>query len=452
MRDVLRWRSRAMVLALVGACVIGVAGAFVPATSVSALPATGTVVIVKNTIGSDGVFRFELNGAAGAGPPFSSSPGVSTTGNTGTTTVTDVPPGAYTLSELVPTGWELDSLNCDNGSSSETSEVGLTIAAGATITCTFVDRALVTVTKAVTSGPTAVAGSPGQFDVGYTITVVNSGPLANITVSDALFLGPGIARTSGPVRSAVLGFTADASWDATISNVTMGTAVLNPTQTLILPFSVRVQVAPGTPPEARDCEQQGEQGTGTFNAVIVQIAAVGNRPAGAIVATACAPLSTLTLHAQVVNDNGGTLAATAVNLTATDGATAALSGPHGVTGAVGTDPLTLAGADVAGYTKSAFTCAAGVAVSGGTVIVAAGTDAVCTIVYDDIAPAAVVTTTTAPATVAPATTTPPTTQPSSTLPKTGGATAEQAGLAGGLVAAGAFLLLLAGRRRRAHPG
>ena len=68
MRDVLRWRSWAMSIALAGACVVGVAGAFAPAPHVSAAATSGTVVIIKNTIGSEGVFGFTLNSLPGGLP------------------------------------------------------------------------------------------------------------------------------------------------------------------------------------------------------------------------------------------------------------------------------------------------------------------------------------------------------------------------------------------------
>ena len=147
-----------------------------------------------------------------------------------------------------------------------TADVGLTIAAGETITCTFVDPALVVVTKAVTSGPTAVVGSPGQFDVGYTITVVNSGPLRRTSPSPMC----SCSDRGSPARRARCAAPCSGSspirvGTRTVSNLTMGTAVLNPTQTLILPFTVRLQVAPGTPPgRGATAIARVNKGTGAF--------------------------------------------------------------------------------------------------------------------------------------------------------------------------------------------
>ncbi|UOW01671.1 LPXTG cell wall anchor domain-containing protein [Agrococcus sp. SCSIO52902] len=94
---------------------------------------------------------------------------------------------------------------------------------------------------------------------------------------------------------------------------------------------------------------------------------------------------TLTLVAQVVNDDGGTRVATDWTLTA-DGPTAiaGLTGSQQLAGAtVAAGAYALAQSGPAGYAAGAWSCTAG-ALDGASLALPPGVDAVCTIVLDDL--------------------------------------------------------------------
>ena len=96
--------------------------------------------------------------------------------------------------------------------------------------------------------------------------------------------------------------------------------------------------------------------------------------------------ATLTLVKQVVNDNGGTAAATDWTLTAA-GPTTGVSGPTGDP-AVTARPVSAGSYDLsesgpAGYAASAWSCVGGTQ-TGASVALAFGESATCTIVNDDI--------------------------------------------------------------------
>ena len=89
----------------------------------------GAIIIVKNTIGGDGIFGF--TGAQS----FS----ISTNGGTGsdTTTFASVVPGAYNVTETVQAGWSQTGLTCSNGGTVNGSTATATVVPGATVICTF---------------------------------------------------------------------------------------------------------------------------------------------------------------------------------------------------------------------------------------------------------------------------------------------------------------------------
>jgi len=87
-----------------------------------------TLIVVKNTIGGDDKFDF-VGGGTGVSTSFS----LTTIAGTASTTFSNLAPGSgYSVSETVPTAWELTSAVCSSGSPS-----AITLAAGQTVTCTF---------------------------------------------------------------------------------------------------------------------------------------------------------------------------------------------------------------------------------------------------------------------------------------------------------------------------
>jgi hypothetical protein len=100
----------------------------------------GSIKIVKNTSGSDDTFSFSVVGPNA----YSASPSILTGGGTGNTTLSVVPGTPYSVSETVPSGWDLTASSCDSGTPGS-----FTLPAGRTVTCTFtnVKRGHVVVTK-----------------------------------------------------------------------------------------------------------------------------------------------------------------------------------------------------------------------------------------------------------------------------------------------------------------
>ena len=89
-------------------------------------PVTGSITVVKNTVGGNGTFPFSSN--------FGLASPLTTVGGTVSQTVTGLAPGsAYNLIETtLPAGWVQTSATCNNGTTG-----AITVVAGATTTCTF---------------------------------------------------------------------------------------------------------------------------------------------------------------------------------------------------------------------------------------------------------------------------------------------------------------------------
>src|SRR5262249_15828535 len=73
---------------------------------------TGSLMVVKNTVGGDGTFNFT---GTGTGMPASFQ--IMTSGNTGSSsTIANLTPGSgYSVSELSQIGWDLTGATCTNG-------------------------------------------------------------------------------------------------------------------------------------------------------------------------------------------------------------------------------------------------------------------------------------------------------------------------------------------------
>src|SRR5262249_10323151 len=89
------------------------------------------LVVQKTTLGGTGTFDF--SGTGGISPTFSLT--TSAPNTPAGVTFSNLTPGAYTVAETVPTGWQLTSATCDNGSA-----IGsINLLAGTTVTCLFTD-------------------------------------------------------------------------------------------------------------------------------------------------------------------------------------------------------------------------------------------------------------------------------------------------------------------------
>jgi hypothetical protein len=93
------------------------------------LPAT--MVVAKETVPDGDPARFTFRGDAAG-----------TIGDNQRIIVTGLEPGTYTSRELVPEGWRLAGIHCDDGESSgdlETATAAFRLGAGEVVTCTFTD-------------------------------------------------------------------------------------------------------------------------------------------------------------------------------------------------------------------------------------------------------------------------------------------------------------------------
>jgi LPXTG-motif cell wall-anchored protein len=84
----------------------------------------GSITIVKNTVGGDGTFNFTGNVGVTS---------LSTSGGTASQSANNLVPGSYNIAETVPTGWDLTSATCDDGSTPS----AISLSAGEDVTCTF---------------------------------------------------------------------------------------------------------------------------------------------------------------------------------------------------------------------------------------------------------------------------------------------------------------------------
>ena len=89
-----------------------------------------TIVVVKETVGGDDTFDFTSTTLV----PASFS--LTTVAGSASTSFGDLTPGSYDVAETVPAGWTLTSQTCDNGDA----PASISLAAGATVTCTFVNN------------------------------------------------------------------------------------------------------------------------------------------------------------------------------------------------------------------------------------------------------------------------------------------------------------------------
>ncbi len=92
-------------------------------------PATGSIKIVKNTIGGDGTFEFTSNFGVSS---------LTTSGGTASQTVNGLAIGSgYNINETVPPGWNLTGYECDRGNIN-----AIEVVAGQTTICTFINTKL----------------------------------------------------------------------------------------------------------------------------------------------------------------------------------------------------------------------------------------------------------------------------------------------------------------------
>lgn len=136
--------------------------------------ANGTLIIVKDAIPNDAQdFAFTVTGNSVNHAFDLDDDADPTLSNTHTL---PLPPGIYSASEIVPSGWSQQSATCDNGSS-----VGaIALASGATVTCTFTN--IQNTVTSVSIASFSATGRSGQGPFGLPLLGVGVVSLAMVLV------------------------------------------------------------------------------------------------------------------------------------------------------------------------------------------------------------------------------------------------------------------------------
>ena len=106
----------------------------------------GSINVVKQAVGGDGVFAFSSNTLTPA------SFNLTTTAGSAQRDFTDLVPGSYDVSETLPAGWHLGSIQCQHGPNSVVgidygaNRAYITLAAGDDVVCTFTNTNQGTIT------------------------------------------------------------------------------------------------------------------------------------------------------------------------------------------------------------------------------------------------------------------------------------------------------------------
>ena len=210
-----------------------------------------TLIVVKNTIGGDDTFSF-VGGGNGVAANFT----LTTSGGTASTTFNNLTPGpGYSVSETVPSAWQLISATCSNNNNPG----AITLAAGDTVTCTFTNKKYPQVTAtcvtivAVQGVPitpvqmTASGGAGGPYT--FTATGLPSGLVMDL---DGTIHGTPLV--SGTFNYTVtvkdkLGNIGTVNCSVTVSPQPLTVSCpTGTTATVGTPYTGQVPVSGGTPP------------------------------------------------------------------------------------------------------------------------------------------------------------------------------------------------------------
>ena len=164
-----------------------------------------TIILVKNTIGGDGTFDFNMTGS---GLPASTQ--LVTTGGTDSETFSNLDPdNTYSIGEVVQAGWDLISATCDNGDPVNS----ITPNAGEEITCTFTNEKD---SKIIVVKQTDPDGDQTQFD--FTTSYGSPFMLSDGQSNDSGDLDPG---TYAVIEAA------EAGWDLESATCDDGSAPIS---------------------------------------------------------------------------------------------------------------------------------------------------------------------------------------------------------------------------------
>ena len=180
-----------------------------------AIPSSG-IVIKKQSIGGFGTFTFNGNNGLVV-PPVTTSAGA----NPNQTAVLPVAPGTYAVNEVVPAGWKLTGLACnDADSTTNNATATIRVAAGEIVTCTWTDtkRGAIVVKKQSVGG---TATFPFTGNLGSAIPALNTAT-ANPNQTLPIPVDPGTYTVTENVPSGWLltGLSCDDGGDSTAAGAT----------------------------------------------------------------------------------------------------------------------------------------------------------------------------------------------------------------------------------------
>ena len=159
--------------------------------------ARGTIIVEKVTSDGFGAFNFTSNSLTPAA--FTLTTTAAGAGGKASRTFGDLAPSTYDVAETVPTGWNLTSATCDDGSP----VTAIALSGGETITCTFTNARERGAIKIVKERKHAASGTGDHPHPGVTFTVTGgSTPTLGTT---ALTDANGVACIDGLLVSSLAG-------------------------------------------------------------------------------------------------------------------------------------------------------------------------------------------------------------------------------------------------------
>ncbi|MGL4395247.1 MAG: DUF7507 domain-containing protein, partial [Hyphomicrobium sp.] len=193
-------------------------------------PTSGTLKIIKTSIGGGGAFAITVTGPGGATTvPITTS---GTPNGSGSADIT-LAPGSYSVTETAPTGWALTGVACvkTSGTGSASGST-VALAAGDKTTCTVTNTKQVAGLTFTKTANTKSFGAIGQ-PIGFTLKIANTGAdtLSNVSISD-----PGTTLVGCDATTLLAGSvaTCTATRNATAADLKAGrydnTAVLTATR------------------------------------------------------------------------------------------------------------------------------------------------------------------------------------------------------------------------------
>ena len=400
-----------------------------------------TLAVTKISNGGVGGFTFNSAGASNGFASQTITTATSGTGVSGATQTLTAASTATRITETIPSGYALSNIVCSGAGVGNTTNnlvsgfVDIAPAgtvAGSTINCTFTNDKLpvLTLAKTVTNdnggtlavntvnltatGPSTVTGIMGaaavtnaQVPIGtYALSEANpTGYLAGAwSCTAGTLAGSNLTLVAGQVATCTINnndIQPKLTLIKTVTNDNGGTSAVSAFTLQAVNGATTISGASGTAAvtnAAADAGTWALSETGPAGYTQGAWICTAGTLAGSNLTLAPGDTATctinnndispkLTLVKQVVNDNGGTLLANTVNLTA--------SGPTPITGVTGAAAVnaanvnagtyTLTEAATPGYTQGAWSCTAGT-LTVNSLVLALNQNATCTIINNDTAP------------------------------------------------------------------